>query len=245
MLTRLNMYGPNRDRPLINRITESSFTGQTIPAEFEPLPSLEEPDPVGSLMDVPRAPGVKQVITAVTNMLSDLEEGEERNAVLRQWLTIAERVEAVVVQTRERHREQLRQQIADLTPQCRAALDRVRELTEEGRSLLGQLHMHDERVSAARLKLREAERNKPPDENFPTEDEMAKWSAEMQRCRTALTRVQEPRDALREQIQRNDALRLGEQARLNELKRQREDARAELAGRPRSGPFGLRVPGSV
>lgn len=112
----------------------------------------------------------------------------------------------------------------------------------EAQRLEGQLHAQDERVGTGRLKLAEAEAKQPDDETFPTEEELVAWRADVQRCRAVLTRAEGPHVALMEAIHRNAASRRATQARLDDLKQRRKNARAELAGQPRQGPLGLQVP---
>lgn len=242
MIGRLNMFGPEADRPVTGRIATTPKFSQTIPAEFLPLPSIERPDPVGHLLDVPKQPSVKDSVEAITNMLLSTEASEERNALVLELDELAKRMKAFLETANAKRRAELRKQVTELTAQCRASLERLNALRLERGELESRVHALEERIGTANRRLRVAMRSKPDDDTFPTEAELAQWNANVEKARAAVERESEPQAALQERIDRNDAERRAVGKQLTELKQRRENCRAELEGRPRKGPFGLRVP---
>lgn len=244
---KMNVFGAGADRPLSERLaTGSAFSAQTIPAEFDPLPTMVRPDPVGHLLGSGHKPAsVQDAVGTITKGLLDAEASQERDALLREWFSLAPRIEEFITQAKEKHRAALRRQIAELTPQCRASLDRWRVLRQERNAMEGHGHALKEKRSETQLKLRVALESRPDDDSFPTDDEIAQWNRSVARARAADERVAAQQAELQEFLAtKNEAMRV-EAAQLRELKRRREDCRDELEGRPRKGPFGLQeMPGS-
>ena len=243
MTTRMTMFGPNADRPLIERIRRD-FQPQTVPIEFVPLPPLDRPDPVGHLMDRPKPPGVKDAVATVSNLLLNAEACEERNDLLREWGELSARIETFLVAAKEKHSAELRRQIDELNVQGRASRDRLSLLTAERGRLDSRMNVLQEQIGKAEVKLRTTVASKPDDDLFPTEDELKEWRRSVDSARVAVEREAEPRAELQELIDQNAAQRRAEAARLKEIKERRENLRAALAGRPHAGPFGLQVPGA-
>jgi hypothetical protein len=250
MTRRLVMFGPNADGPSTGRIatgfdSAAPTFSQAIPANFEPLAPLDRPDPVGTLLGAPKPATVKESLAAVTRMLMDVAAAEPgRDALLREWLDLSVRVELFIAAGKEKRRGQLRLQIAELTPLCRASLDRLGELRVERGGLESQVHLLEELRAKANSNLRTAIDSRPDDDTFPTDGELAAWNKSVEKATAAVAREAEQQTKLQEHIERHDAKVRSETARLAELKRRREDCRAELEGRQRRGPFGLQIPGA-
>lgn len=242
MLGRYNMIGPNADRPLIERIERAASFSQTIPAEFVPLPPLENPDPVGNTLGAPKAPGPQKALEVVAKMLIDSPQSPERDALIHEWFAMSERVEQFLAEAKEKRKADLNRQIAELTPLCRASLDRIQALRAEAGGLRNRMNAQKERYSAANVKLRVAMGNKPDDESFPTEEELAAWDASVAKVRAAAEREAESKAALQQLIDSKAMEIQLEEQRLTELKQRRTDCKDELAGRQRKGAFGLQVP---
>lgn len=237
---RMNMFGESADRPLTERIANGSpFNAQTIPAEFSPLPAMVRPDPVGHLLGGPKPASVQDAAATITKLLLDSEASQERDNLLRAWFDLSPRIEAFLAEIKAQHMAALRRQIAELTPLCRASLDRWRALRTERNAMEGQGHALEERRGETQLKLRVALESKPDDEGFPTDDEIAQWNKSVARAKAADERVAEQQSELLEFLASKDEAMRVESAQLRELKRRREDCRDELEGRPRKGPFGL------
>jgi hypothetical protein len=236
------MIGPNADRPLIEQIEHSRYSAQTIPADFLPLPPIERPDPVGNLLGAPKPPSGTEAMGTITKMLLDVEQSTERDALIREWFALSARVQKFLAEAKDKHKADLKRQIAELTPQCRASLDRLNALRNEGAGMESRMHALQERYGAANLKLRVATASKPDEETFPTEEELAEWRASVAKARSGVEREAGPRAALQQLIDRNLMERRGEAARLTELKQRRAALRDELEGRTRKGPFGLTIP---
>lgn len=241
-MERYRMFGPSADRPLTERLarsrTENNFV-QTIPAEFRPAPPIETPALVDHLLDSPPPPSAKAAIGTLTTMLLDVAATPARDALAREWWGLAERIETFLAAARQQRTDELRQQIAELTPQCRAALDKVRTILAERGALESQSHVLEEHRGKANLDLRIAVESKPDDEQFPSDAELASWARSVEKAQSAVAREEQRQSDLQERIAKYDVLVRTERLRLADLKRRREDARDELAGRPRKGPFGL------
>ena len=243
MTTRLTMF----DGPLTGRISPFGGTprfSQIIPDGPAPLPTLDNPDPVGHLLDVPKPQSIKDALGALTKMLLGADDSLQRDDLLREWTALAGRIEAHLTHAKEKHNAGLRQQVAELTPQCRASFDRLRALRTERGGLDSRMHVQQEQLGQARVKLTVAINNKPEDDTFPTDEEIADWRGRVARAQTAVDRETERWAQLQERIDKNEAERRAASGRLTELKQRREDCKAELEGRPRRGPFGLQIPGA-
>jgi predicted nucleic acid-binding Zn-ribbon protein len=248
MLPKLNIA----DGPLSGRITEGfdsvpdfvppGFNAQTVPVEFIPLPAIQHPDPVGNFMGVPRPASVKDTLGAVTKMLMDVEASEARDGLMREWMGLSEKVTAFLAEAQRNRVEALKRHLAELNPLCRASLDRLRMLQDERRGMDGQMHALEEPLGQANLKYRVAVAEKPSDDAFPTETEIAEWQDRVAKAQAAVDRAAGRVVVLREHMARKDFEVRTEAARLADLKRRREDTKAQLEGRERRGPFGMVIP---
>lgn len=241
-MERYTMFGPSADRPLTERLarsrTENNFA-QTISAEFMPAPPTESPALVDHLLDSPPPPSAKAAIGTLTTMLLDVAESPQRDTLAREWMGVAQQIETFLAAARQQRTDELQRQIAELTPQCRAALDKLRTLLVERGALESQAHVLEEQRSKANLDLRVAFESKPDDEEFPSDAELASWDRSVKKAQAAVVREEQRQSELLEVVAKHDVLVRTERLRLADLKRRRTDARDELAGRPRKGPFGL------
>jgi exonuclease VII small subunit len=156
--------------------------------------------------------------------------------------SLKERVEQRLTEQRHARMSALQVEHEGVYEKCRAKLDEKTGLINELGRFESLANAVGEKLSRYRMAAMAAQGRQPPDETFPTRQELEAWRAEVNAARVALGKVErEYSDAVAlvgetdQQIRRADKeleLLMGEEARL----------KAQAEGRPWRTPLGLEVP---
>ena len=215
------------------------------PAVDEPLlPSQSAPvSPIKSLLEpMSREPTVAEALAAVRQALIDVEKASpERDELLAQVIALGDRVEHFFGSLKAERRGSLETQLAECQQQGRRALDELQAARAKANQLQGRWNAQEESASKARASLLSARQSKPAAESWPTNAEIAAWRLRVSEAESDAERWR----VAQSEMQREIDIANGEVAtlsrRLHALTAKRQDIEAELAGKPRRGPFGLEI----
>lgn len=224
-------------------LTERLNPWGNAPASAWPSPTPTQEEPAKNTPGKSSGPRdvIYTALAPVLGKLDTLETSDEAVVALRrEWYALAERTTELLENAEAARRRWLEEQITELTPQCRRELDALNVLRSEGSRLEGIMHTLDEPYSNAKLQLTVTREERPSDDAFPTEEELAAWRKRVQAAEAEVDHQVRKREDLQQLMEINNEERRRVALRLKELKEQRQQYKDELAGKPKPGPFGLR-----
>jgi hypothetical protein len=125
--------------------------------------------------------------------------------------------------------------------QCRSALDRKTALVNRAGALESQAHAAVEELSRYRVAMASVEGRRPPDETFPTRQELQAHQAEVAEARGRLDRVQRQYDDLVATAGEVDRDVHAADRELDRLMAEELRLKAQIEGKPWRTPLGLEV----
>ena len=227
-------------RPLIERIRESSAARENAFALASMLPSPTA-DPRGDPPVVKEDP-TKALESALLGALLHEPKSDERQEILQDFVDSVARIREFLHSRRETRLAEWRTKLDEVRKEGRVALDRWRRLCTECSSIRGFINAQIELCGKANVELLEAEARRPHPEDWPSEREIEEAETRIANARAKAERASETLSALRDELNAKENESEASQRRLHSLRAERDNLKALIAGKPTTGPFGLRVP---